>query len=113
MTYRCAVPLVTAFIANFLLSGTVGAQMGPGPTVTDDIDYLTRQGVDERLAADDVNLLGDQIDLNTGAVVFEHTDVSLPGNSHLEVAVRRLKTLGEMRVERKTGFGVPRISRTR
>jgi YD repeat-containing protein len=35
------------------------------------------------------DLLGESIDLNTGAISFEQVDVSLPGNSRLEVAIRR------------------------
>jgi hypothetical protein len=41
------------------------------------------------LVANDVGLLGDQVDLNTGTLSFEHVDVSLPGNSNLPVEVRR------------------------
>ena len=56
-----------------------------------DIDYLTRQGVDERLESHGPNLLGDSVDLNTGALAFKHTDISIPGNSSLPVAITRTR----------------------
>jgi len=59
-----------------------------------EIDYLKRQTVSERLQALGDDLLGDSIDLNTGSINIEHVDVSLPGNSSLEVAVRRSRTTG-------------------
>lgn len=55
------------------------------------IEYIERQNVDERLQPHESGLLGDQIDLNTGSVTFSHVDVSIPGNSHLEVAIRRTR----------------------
>ena len=55
-------------------------------------DNLALENIDERLAPLGDDLMGDSIDLNTGALVFSHTDVSLPGNSALEVAIRRTRT---------------------
>ena len=49
---------------------------------------------DQRLTTFGNDLLGDQIDPNTGAISFEHTDISLPGNSKLEVALRRRVSQG-------------------
>jgi hypothetical protein len=45
------------------------------------IEYEQRQNTDMRLTALGPDLLGDQIDPNTGQIVFEHTDLILPGNS--------------------------------
>lgn len=78
----------TLLLVSLFIAGIAAAQTRPGI----DVEYLTRQGVDERLQPDGVDLLGDQIDMNTGSVVFRHTDVSLPGNSDLEVAVHRRRT---------------------
>ncbi|MEL7492043.1 MAG: RHS repeat-associated core domain-containing protein [Pseudomonadota bacterium] len=60
----------------------------------EDYTALTKFGVEERLTADNVDLLGDQYDAQSGAVSFSHTDVSLPGNSSLEVAFRRRRSQG-------------------
>jgi len=45
------------------------------------LEYAGRETVSERLRPHGVDLLGDQIDLNTGALAFEQIDISLPGNS--------------------------------
>jgi len=58
------------------------------------IEWEQRMNADQRLTAFGTDLLGDQIDPNTGAIVFEHTDVSLPGNSKLEVSLRRRLSQG-------------------
>ena len=58
------------------------------------IEWEQRMDADQRLTAFGPDLLGDQIDPSTGAIVFEHTDVSLPGNSRLEVSLRRRLSQG-------------------
>lgn len=58
------------------------------------IEWEQRLNADQRLTAFGPELLGDQIDPNTGAITFEHTDVSLPGNSQLEVSLRRRLSQG-------------------
>jgi hypothetical protein len=58
------------------------------------IEWEQRMNADQRLTAFGPDLLGDQIDPATGAISFEHTDVALPGNSRLEVAIRRRLTQG-------------------
>ena len=55
-------------------------------------DYLKRENASERMTAMGNDLMGDRIDLNTGALSFQHTDISLPGNSNLEVAITRSRT---------------------
>ena len=57
-------------------------------------DFKALGGMDSRLAPYGDDLMGDMIDKNTGGITFEHTDVSLPGNSSLEVAFRRKKGQG-------------------
>ena len=84
---RLATGIVVAVASSLSVNFAYG-QTSPGI----DVEYLTRQGVDERLQSDGVDLLGDQIDPNTGSLVFRHTDVSIPGNSSLEVAVNRRRT---------------------
>lgn len=58
------------------------------------IEYEQRQNTDTRLTALGPDLMGDRIDPNSGAITFEHTDVSLPGNSKLEVSLKRRLTQG-------------------
>ncbi|MEL6870874.1 MAG: hypothetical protein AAFO81_13825, partial [Pseudomonadota bacterium] len=78
-------------------------------------EWEKRQNADDRLRAYGTDLLGDGIDPHTGSLSFQHTDVSLPGNSNLEVAVRRKISPGEFYSRTvRTEFGdwqldVPRI----
>lgn len=55
-----------------------------------DKDILSRMKVSEAITPETTDLLGERIDLNSGSVSFKHTDVSIPGNSGLEVAIRRV-----------------------
>ena len=57
-------------------------------------DFRRLSGADARLEPYGDDLMGDMIDKNTGTISFQHTDVSLPGNSGLEVAFRRKITQG-------------------
>ena len=86
-------------------SGGAGATIAY--TLPEEFDYRTHQNIDSRLRPDGVGLLGDQIDPNTGSIVFEHVDVSLPGNSELEVALRRRVRQMNLRneLEEQSGFG--------
>ena len=79
---------------------------GPGGgTVTEvpEVNALAWEGVEERLHAYDNNLMGDSVDLATGSLAFSQTDISLPGNSALEVAIRR-KTSGKSLQPESSGF---------
>lgn len=60
------------------------------------MEWEKRQQIDARLASYGPDLLGDQIDPHTGSITFEHTDVSLPGNSSLEVAIKRRRSPGSL-----------------
>ena len=68
---------------------------GTGPATTQ-VEWLTRQGENAGLAPFGAGFLGDQIDLSSGSLSFSHLDVSLPGNSGLEVALRRVRQSGEV-----------------
>jgi len=46
-------------------------------------------GMHSRLKPHGESLMGDSIDPKTGAITFNHTDVSLPGNFELDVSLRR------------------------
>ncbi|NQZ13091.1 MAG: hypothetical protein HRT35_38585, partial [Algicola sp.] len=55
-----------------------------------DVNILERLKVSPTITPETTDLLGEQIDLNSGSISFKHTDISLPGNSSLDVAVRRV-----------------------
>lgn len=48
-----------------------------------------RQKVSEEITAETSELFGERIDLNTGSVSMQQTDISIPGNSQLPVALHR------------------------
>jgi RHS repeat-associated protein len=52
-------------------------------------ENLNKLKLTSDVTAETTALLGETIDLNTGAISFEQIDVLLPGNSELEVAIRR------------------------
>ena len=49
-------------------------------------DFKQLDGVSQRLAPHGNDLMGDQVDKKTGSFSLSHTDISIPGNSNLEVA---------------------------
>ncbi len=82
---RTVIVLVAALL---WISGLASAQ--PAQSVKDmEVNWNVRQATDSRLTMLDNALMGDSIDPDTGGINFSHTDVSIPGNSGLEVAVRR------------------------
>lgn len=62
--------------------------------VIQQVNDLAQQHPQEGLQILGNNLLGEMIDPNTGSIEFEHVDVTLPGNSGLEVAIRRRRGRG-------------------
>ena len=48
---------------------------------TNSFDFQTLGGAVGRMEAHGNDLMGDMIDKKTGAISFNHTDVSIPGNS--------------------------------
>ena len=80
-----------------------------------DVNQLARDEVSLRLEPLGFGLMGDTIDPYTGTLVFNQTDVSLPGNSDLEVAIRRIASTAQMTNMQEMFFGdwildVPNIS---
>jgi RHS repeat-associated protein len=81
-----------------------------------DTEWYVRSGAEARLEPMGDTLLGDSIDPDTGSLSFNHTDVSLPGNSGLRVAVSRTMNQGLLYKNTDThGFDswdldVPRIT---
>lgn len=69
-------------------------------------DFQALGGMESRLLPHGDDLMGDMIDKNTGGVSFEHTDVSIPGNFNIEVALRRKLSQGDSRSSPyQQGFG--------
>lgn len=62
---------------------------GQPPQTVYKIDWNERLAPNLGLKPHDHNLLGDNIDLMTGRLSFEHIDISIPGNSDLPVELRR------------------------
>ena len=58
-------------------------------------DFQMLGGMLGRLQPHGNDLMGDMIDKKTGGITFEHTDISIPGNSGLEVALRRKLSQGD------------------
>ena len=52
-------------------------------------NFLARDEYSLRLQPLGLGLMGDTVDHYSGTLVITHTDVSLPGNSNLEVAIKR------------------------
>ena len=79
------------------------------------VEFETRQSSPGTISALDHGLLGDRVDLATGGLSFEHVDVVLPGNSGLDVSIRRRRTQGETYLANSHEFAdwevvTPRIS---
>jgi len=78
---RCARRVLLSFVLA-AFAGFVSAQTLPQ-------EYSTLIRSDRNAGPLDAGLLGDRIDYDTGQVEFVATDVSLPGNNALPVAVGR------------------------
>ena len=61
-----------------------------------DVNQLARDEVSARLKPLGFGLMGDSIDPYSGTLAFNHLDVSIPGNSDLEVAIRRTASTAQM-----------------
>jgi RHS repeat-associated protein len=77
-------------------------------------NWEDRLNINERLQSLGNDLMGDRIDPHTGSLVFLQTDIVLPGNSNLEVALRRQKSQGVLYGHDRAEFGdweyvVPRL----
>jgi YD repeat-containing protein len=83
----------STFLAAMLAAGSVLAQT----TVYSEQDKLTRGSRD--VATLGADLFGDQVSMYNGNIEFRQTDVSLPGNNSLSVAIgRRLAGSTEVRL---------------
>lgn len=60
------------------------------------VEWEKSLGIEGRLQTFGPDLLGDGIDPHVGGIGFDHADVVLPGNSHLEVALRRRISQGSL-----------------
>lgn len=79
-------------ILVFVASAGFGASLAQSYPPAE--EWEKRQNIDERLRSYGPDILGDQIDPHMGSITFEHTDISLPGNFALPVAVSRRRSQG-------------------
>ena len=89
---------ITSIIAAASFISYADDDDGLGPTtqtMIDSFDFQLMGGMIGRLKPHGNELMGDMIDKKTGGITFEQTDISLPGNSGLEVALRRKLKQGE------------------
>lgn len=63
-------------------------------SIANSFDFQLLGGMVGRLEAHGSELMGDMIDKKTGGITLEQTDIAIPGNSGLEVALRRKMTQG-------------------
>ncbi len=105
------------FILLFVTLNPAAAYAQAGSSPSDPaIEWDRRNEISSNLTPLGLNLLGDSIDPHTGSISFEHTDVSLPGNSSLPVALTRKLTQGHYyrsTVDAEFGdwsYDVPRLS---
>ncbi|MEL6184343.1 MAG: hypothetical protein AAFU79_06945 [Myxococcota bacterium] len=83
-------PLLASIVSPSLYAEDIEIEYEPTPTdVVAASDHLARTEYSQRLQPLGLGLMGDQIDPHTGALVFSVTDLEVPGNNDLEVAIRR------------------------
>lgn len=58
------------------------------------VEWEKKQNAEQRLEVFGDDFLGDAIDPHTGTLVFNHTDINLPGNSKLPVTLTRKRVSG-------------------
>ena len=84
--------LILLFLCSILLPAIARAQAPEAPRPI--VEWEKKQNADERLRAFGDNLMGEGIDAHTGSLSFEQTDISIPGNSGLSVALSRKLSSG-------------------
>ena len=91
---RTAIAALAMVLAAF--TGGASAEDPTAEVITyPDIEWEKHAPGDTKLQHLTDGLMGDSIDPHLGGLSFEHTDVSLPGNSGLEVAIRRKREQGD------------------
>ncbi|MBO9489465.1 hypothetical protein J7384_03725 [Endozoicomonas sp. G2_1] len=80
--------LLASFLATYSISTLANEEIEPI------VDWERKQNAEQRLEVFGDDFLGDAIDPHTGSLVFNHTDINLPGNSSLAVALSRKRTTG-------------------
>ena len=84
-------------VKSYLLASILAAY-SIGSFANEDIEPIVewekKQNAEQRLEVFGDDFLGDAIDPHTGALVFSHTDVDLPGNSSLPVSLTRTRAGG-------------------
>lgn len=102
---------IVAFSLAAVFACSAAAQGAPDPL----IEWENRINADDRMTALGDDLMGDRIDPSAGGISFEQTDVSLPGNFDLPVALTRQLSQGFLHADNVNAefgdwqYAVPRI----
>ncbi|MGH8176218.1 MAG: hypothetical protein ACREV5_08165, partial [Steroidobacter sp.] len=90
-----------------LVVGVLGSVPAHSQTRSVPEDYTTQMRGSDEVASLGPDLFGDNTDLYTGATSFLVTDVSVPGNSDLPVAMQRSLEASDSGLGRPIGYGLP------
>ncbi|WP_395344920.1 hypothetical protein PN836_009180 [Ningiella sp. W23] len=95
---NCSVPDLEGYVSECDTKGVLGKAQNTlddaESTLGVVLEHVERANVEERLQPFGNTMLGDQIDISSGSVSFSYTDISIPGNSLLPVAVTRTRGAG-------------------
>jgi|GEM_PF-5389736 len=80
------------FVVGLTLCTPLLAQVSTSEVPASEINeiILAELNPSPKLTSESTSLLGDQLDLQTGNLGFEHVDVSIPGNFAIPVEIRRV-----------------------
>ena len=80
--------LLTIFLSAFAHNAIAVEAIAPI------VEWEKKQNAEQRLEVFGDDFLGDAIDPHTGTLIFDQTDINLPGNSHLPVTLSRKRATG-------------------
>jgi YD repeat-containing protein len=97
--------------------GDDGGGSGPSEDAVNN-DIPTRLNAKKSITPETTDLIGEEIDLASGTIGFSNVDVSLPGNSSIDVSIRRRFVGGSDNYWADFSFGnwqldIPRIESSR
>jgi YD repeat-containing protein len=102
------IALLVIFIVSSTLSASVFSAIdipSGGGDIKLDPNIMTRLKVTDSVTPYTSELIGERIDLNNGSISFHQTDISLVGNSLLDVSLRRVFRGGDFSDMNLSDFG--------
>jgi len=113
--YLAAFVVCFSFVSGAIAQGEDGNGPGSSSPTIPEVNALAHQEVEQRLRVYGNDMMGDQIDPATGSIIFNQTDISIPGNFNLPVAISRKLTGESLQAEASSFFAnwtldVPRIT---